>query len=178
MGRWRLSFLRNASQKYYLPVPSLSQDVVEQDRFADNKEAIRYFPEGLQNDRFIHTAQMQIPLGKGNFDLRLPETPVDLLVKLAPYLRICRSASMTRTRSSKSSELSPKLRNSTWGRGRPPSGGVLAQASRSPSPGERRSHRPRPPESQLICRLVSVQLVTWLEIRSALGMIRSARSMV
>ena len=40
-----------------------------------------------QNDRFIHTAQMQIPLGKGNLDFRFPETPVNLLVKLTFYLQ-------------------------------------------------------------------------------------------
>ena len=38
-------------------------------------------------NRLTHTAQMQIPLGKGNLDFRFPESTVNLLVKLAFYLQ-------------------------------------------------------------------------------------------
>jgi len=37
----------------------------------------------VKNDRFIQTAQMQAPLGKGNFDFCFPESAVNLLVKFA-----------------------------------------------------------------------------------------------
>ena len=35
-----------------------------------------------QSDQFIHTAQVEIPLGKGNLDVRFPESPINLLVKV------------------------------------------------------------------------------------------------
>jgi len=37
---------------------------------------------GVQKDRSIHTAQVQIPLGKGDLNIRLSESPVNFLVNL------------------------------------------------------------------------------------------------
>jgi len=39
-----------------------------------------------QVDRIIDTANMQVPLGKSDLDIRFPETPVDFLVKFTFYL--------------------------------------------------------------------------------------------
>jgi hypothetical protein len=64
----------------------------------------------------IHTAQVQIPLGKGNLNAFKPELPVDFPEQGA--LDVNRSSkSAIRTRSSKSKELSPKFRKSTNGLG-------------------------------------------------------------